>query len=150
MKAIMSLHCLTLIPLSTSFINFIRWSFWDICATWNKMGCIWFFLWKHFPHYCPLSWHYELHRHQTSAQASQITDNSTVCSTVCLTNFFKNIKALHYWFFMRGIHQLLVDSLTKDQQWGNCLGIMMSLQNIKSPPWSHDSTLPAVYVGTWP
>ena len=46
-----------------------------------------------------------------SIQAYQIIDRSTVCSTDCPANDKKDIKApWHYWPFLRGIHQSLVDS----------------------------------------
>ena len=45
-----------------------------------------------------------------SVMASQTTSSSTVCSKNIQAKIKKN-KATHYWPSLRGIHQLLVDSL---------------------------------------
>ena len=43
------------------------------------------------------------------AMASQITGNSTACLSVCTSNNKGIIKTLHYWPFLREIHQWPVD-----------------------------------------
>ena len=40
-----------------------------------------------------------------SANVSEITDHSTVCSSGCSLNSKRNINSQHYWPFVRGIRQ---------------------------------------------
>ena len=57
---------------------------------------------------CPL-WG-ESQWHHMSIMMSQITCNWTAWSTFCSAKKQDNMKAWHYWPFVRGIHQSLVDS----------------------------------------
>ena len=49
-----------------------------------------------------------------SIMVSEIHYNLAVCSSACLVTNKENIKALYYWPFVMGIHQLLVDSPHKE------------------------------------
>ena len=52
-----------------------------------------------------------------------ITGHSIDCSIACLGKQGRNVKALHYWPFVRGIHRLSCSGFLS--QWASMLHIMM-------------------------
>ena len=88
-------------------LNFERFfiEFGVLWFTWNHL---WHFRWSWGIFFCksdPDITHIHYNNVTWVYMASEITDHSSVCSTVCSSWHQRNTKDLHYWPFVKGSHR---------------------------------------------